>query len=135
MGGAGLRRPVAAMASLLLLPSLASCASSEHDDVARVADDFVAAVARGDSEEACGLLAPATVEELERSSGSCADAVLDQARPAGPRERVSTFGSMSQVRYADDVLFLSRFEAGWRVVAAGCLGQRGAPYACGIEGR
>ena len=115
---------------------LSGCTPSQQDDAARAADDFVAAVADGDPATACALLAPATVEELEQSSGAaCADAVLEEASPAGDRVRVSTFGRMAQVHYADDVVFLSRFDAGWRVVAAGCLAQTGGPYSCGIEGR
>jgi hypothetical protein len=125
---------VVAGTTLVLLGS--ACTPSEQDAAAGAADDFVAAVADGDPERACSLLAPATVEELEQSAGAdCAAVVLEEAQPAGERVRVSTFGTMSQVRYADDVLFLSRFDAGWRVVAAACDGQRGGLYSCEIEGR
>ena len=124
------------VAGIVVALALSGCAPSEQDDATRAADQFVAAVRDGDSQKACSLLAPATVEELEQSSGGvCADAVLDEAAVAGERVSVKTFGTMSQVRYADDVVFLSRFDAGWRVLAAGCRARQGEPYSCGIEGR
>lgn len=119
-----------------LVLTLSGCTPSEQDDAAQAADDFVAAVTDEQAEAACALLAPATVEELEQSSGGrCAETVLEEAVAAGDRVEVSTFGTMSQVRYSDDVVFLARFDDGWRVVAAGCTARRGAPYSCGIEGR
>jgi hypothetical protein len=127
-------RVVIALVTITL--GLSACASSEQDDAAAAADEFVAAVRDGDPDKACALLAPATVEELEQSTGgACADAVLEEAAVAGERVGESTFGTMSQVRYADDVLFLSRFDGGWRVVAAGCRLRQDGPYSCGIEGR
>jgi hypothetical protein len=123
-------------AGLGLVALLSSCASSEQDGAVRAADDFVAAVSDGEAGEACALLAPETLEELEQSTGTpCAEAVLQEAEAAGDRVRVSTFGTMSQVRYADDVLFLTHFDAGWLVVAAGCVEQGDGLYSCGIEGR
>ena len=119
-----------------LVLALSGCTPSQQDDAARAADDFVAAVTDEQAEAACALLAPATVEELEQSSGgACAETVLDEAVAAGHRVGVSTFGTMSQVRYTGDVLFLARFDDGWRVVAAGCTERRDAPYSCEIEGR
>jgi hypothetical protein len=124
------------VAGVAVALGLSGCAPSEQDEATRAADRFAAAVRDGDSQQACSLLAPATVEELERSSGApCADAVLEEAAVTGERVGVSTFGAMSQVRYAEDVVFLARFDAGWRVVAAGCVAERGGLYACGIEGR
>jgi hypothetical protein len=124
------------VAALGLVMLLSACASSEKDDATRAADDFVSAVSDGDAGGACALLAPATREELEQSTGApCVEAVLEEAKAAGDRVEVSTFGTMSQVRYADDVLFLTHFDAGWLVVAAGCTGQRDGLYSCGIEGR
>lgn len=130
---------VVRMTALLVLPlalALTSCTSSEQDDATRAADGFVAAVSDGRADRACDLLAPVTRQELEQSAGApCVDAVLEEATGGGRRLEVSTFGDMAQVRYAEDVLFLSRYAGGWRVVAAGCVAQLGAPYSCGIEGR
>jgi hypothetical protein len=124
------------VAGVGLVTLLAACAPTEEDAAVGAADDFVAAVSDGDAGEACALLAPASLEELEQSTGApCVETVLGEAKAAGDRVEVSTFGTMSQVRYADDVLFLTRFDAGWLVVAAGCTGQRDGLYSCGIEGR
>lgn len=132
----GVMVSVSTVAGAGLVVLLSACTPAQQDDAIRTADDFVAAVADGDGRAACAQLAPVTVEELEQSSGSpCAKAVLGEATAAGERVEVNTFGTMSQVRYTDDVLFLSRFDDGWRIVAAGCVARRGGPYSCGIEGR
>jgi hypothetical protein len=124
---------------MALLLGLTGCTSSEQGDATRAADVFVAAIADREADRACALLAPASREELEQTSGTpCPETVLDeaaQAAQAGRRLEVSTFGDMAQVRYAEDVVFLARHSGGWRVMAAGCVAQRGAPYSCGIEGR
>jgi len=130
--------PALAALALVLMGSLvlSACASSQQDDATRAADGFVAAVTDRQADRACALLAPVTREELERSSGGpCAEVVLQEAAEPGRRLGVSTFGDMAQVRYAEDVLFLSRYSEGWRVVAAGCVAQGDEPYSCGIEGR
>lgn len=130
----GARVRVAAALGLVVL--LSACTSSEQDAAARAADDFVTAVTDGEAGDACALLAPETLEELEQSiDAPCAEAVLQEAEAAGDRVGVSTFGTMSQVRYADDVLFVTHFDAGWLVVAAGCVEQGDGLYSCGIEGR
>jgi hypothetical protein len=35
-------------------------------------------------------------------------------------EGTAVFGTMAQVRFEGDTLFVSRFPRGWRVMAAGC---------------
>jgi hypothetical protein len=129
------QRAVAVVAVLSVL-GMGGCASSEEDRARAAADDFVTAVHDEDGGRACALLAPATVEELEQSSGeTCAKAVLEEGVDAGARKASSTFGSMSQVGYAEDVVFLAEFDDGWRVVAASCTPRRGGPYDCAIQGR
>ena len=135
MTGPPTRLRVALLTALPVI-GLSGCASSEQDRARTAADDFVTAVHDGDGSAACAVLAPATVEELERSSGSaCREAVLEEAVDAGPQADSSTFGSMAQVRYAEDVVFLAEFDDGWRVVAAACTPRRAAPYHCAIQGR
>ena len=78
------RRWLVAVVAALTVVGLGGCASSEQDRARTAADDFVNAVHDGDGGAACAMLAPATVEELEQSSGSaCADAVLEDAVEAG----------------------------------------------------
>lgn len=123
--------------ALVLGPALlSSCTSPEQDDALHAADEFVTAVSENDGEGACAVLAPTTVSELVQATKKpCAEAVLEEARKAGPRLEASTFGTMSQVRYRDDVLFVTRFESGWRVLAASCTAKAGDPYDCQIAGR
>jgi len=123
--------------AVLLLPALASgCGSGRDAAPGRVADDFEAAVSNGDAEGACALLAAATLDELEQSSGRpCAESILDEVEAGGPRAGVSRYGTAAQARYGDDVLFLTEGSNGWRVAAAGCAPSPDAgPYDCGISG-
>ena len=94
------------------------------------------AVTGGDARAACALLAAATLEELEQSSGRpCAESVLDEVEPAGARLEVSRYGTAAQARYDADVLFLTDGPQGWRVTAAGCAKAPGrAPYDCQVSG-
>lgn len=47
---------------------------------------------------------------------------------------MSVFGTMAQVRYPEDTVFLARFRSGWRVMAAACSPQAHDPYDCRIKG-
>jgi hypothetical protein len=65
----------------------------------------------------------------------CAAAILDEDLPdAGAAEGFSTFGTMGQVRFSHDVLFVSEFEHGWKVMAAGCSPVPERPYRCQLQG-
>ena len=125
------------LGALALVPlMLAGCTSPEQDEAVRTADMFVTAVSEADGEAACALLAPATEGELVQAAKKpCAEAVLEEAKEAGPRLDANTFGTMAQVRYRDDVLFVTRFETGWMVLAASCTEKPGNPYDCQIAGR
>ena len=103
------------------------------DDVAR---SFYAAVAERDGPGACGLLAPETRSELEQSEGkACSAAVLDQHVPeAGEIRATSVYGTMAQVRYDQDTVFLARFPSGWKVMAAACSKTSSARYECEVKG-
>jgi hypothetical protein len=46
----------------------------------------------------------------------------------------STFGTMAQVRFSGDVMFVSEFGNGWKVMAAGCSPVPGHPYDCTLQG-
>ncbi|MDQ4055397.1 MAG: hypothetical protein M3237_22270 [Actinomycetota bacterium] len=119
-------------ASCLLV---AGCSGAQEDAAADVAADFYQAVATGEGEDACAVLAPATLSELEQSAGKpCPEAVLGEDVPevADPG-RIEVFGTMAQVHYDQDVAFLTRFEDGWRVVAAACT-PASPRYDCSIQG-
>ena len=99
------------------------------------ANAFYSAVASGRGAVACDALAPATQSELEHSAGKpCAEAVLTEGVPEVTQPRwVKVFGTMAQVSYAGEVAFLTRFEDGWRVVAAACTPVRDR-YDCSVQG-
>jgi hypothetical protein len=48
-------------------------------------------------------------------------------------QRTEVFGTMARVSYTGDVVFLTRFEDGWRVVAAACTETR-TRYDCAVQG-
>lgn len=100
-----------------------------------VADRFYTAVAAQDGASACAILSPAARSELEQSAGKpCPRAILEEDVPAvAAPERIEVFGTMAQVRYAGETAFLTRFEQGWRVVAAACTPTR-AKYDCSVQG-
>ena len=57
--------------------------------------------------------------------------------PAGAGSSVTVAGHSAQVRYADDTVFLARFDDGWRVTAAGCervSSDDAVPYDCVVDG-
>lgn len=127
-------RTYLALAAIALVAS--ACTSAQQDEAVDAADAFVAAVADADGAAACAALAPATVGELVQSTQKpCEEAVLEEAKEAGARIDARTFGTMAQVRYRDDVLFVTRFGDDWKVMAAACTPKAGDPYDCQIQGR
>lgn len=123
-----------------------ACSSGEGDDPAdgtvsgavTVATSFHDLVASGEPASACFLLSPSARTELQNAAAKpCPAALADEALPSpGEMHETAQFGSMAQVRYANDVVFLTRFHNGWRVVAAGCTAPTTASgvYDCAVEG-
>ena len=126
--------------ALLVVVLLAGggCSGSSDTAVSSVSDSFRQALAVRDGARACGLLSPRTVSDLEQSSGKpCASAVLEENVPTtGDPTAVEVYGRMAEVRYADDTVFLSRFDQGWRLVAAGCRPPSGSAqrFDCQVSG-
>jgi hypothetical protein len=86
--------------------------------------------------EACRLLAPGTLAELDSSFGPCDHSLAKQHLPEGGRVvGVDVYGKDAMVRLDNDVIFLARFDNGWRVTAAGCAPRSGRPYDCTVKGR
>jgi hypothetical protein len=117
---------------------LAGCGASSDPAPRAIAGTFTRAVGDKNGAAACALLAPATRAELEQSAGtSCARAIVDENLPqAGAVLASSVFGTMAQVSFSTDVLFLAEFPRGWRVMAAGCAPSPtpGPPYDCQLSG-
>lgn len=127
----------AGVASLLLIAAACvGCGSSQDAAVRSSVSTFYEAVYSGEGAAACSLLAPRTRSELEQSSGqSCAEALAAERVPQvdQPTEIVA-FGTMAQVRYHGETTFLTRFQDGWRVVAAACTPGPADVYDCRISG-
>ena len=115
---------------------LAGCGSGSPAGPRDAAVAFRAAWLQGDGTAACRLLAPGTAAEVVSSSGRpCPQGILDQDAPAaGPVQATQVWGGSAQVRLRGDTVFLSRFDGGWRVLAAGCVPRAGKPYDCELAG-
>jgi hypothetical protein len=117
---------------------LSSCGGSQDQAVTEAAQSYAEALAQDDGASACAVLAPSTRSELEQSSGKdCGEAILDEAvTDVGSRESVAAYGTMAEVRFAKDTVFLTRFRAGWRVLAAACTppAESSGAYDCQVEG-
>jgi hypothetical protein len=134
------RRGQVVVCCLVATASLSGCGSNRAADVQAVASRFYTAVADQNGGDACALLAPPTRSSVEQSEKKpCADAIMTAGiRPAADLRRVRVYGTMAQVTWAGDVTFLTRYGAGWRVLAAGCSvpppSQRTAErYDCTVE--
>lgn len=121
----------------LLLPMvLTGCGSGQDEAVRDSAAAFQDAVAAQDWAQACALLAPETRSELESAAKKpCDGALAEEDLPAaGAPDGVDVFGTMAEVRYQGETLFLTRFADGWRMFAAGCTPQQPKPYDCVLHG-
>lgn len=125
----------AAAASLILL-TVAGCGSAQQGVARDAAVDFSSALAAGDAAQACDLLAPKTKSELVESAGKpCPAALAEEDLPeAGEVQATEAFGTMAQVRFDGDVLFLAEFRGGWKVMAVGCSDRPNQPYDCTVGG-
>lgn len=117
---------------------LGGCASTDEPAAVDAARSFLTLV-RSDPERACELLAPRTFEHLaEDGDGECSKGLDDSQPPVGGDVSGATVaGRSAQVVLGDQVVFLARFDAGWRVTAAGCERQStdaAVPYHCTVEG-
>jgi hypothetical protein len=119
-----------------LLVAVTSGCASTPDAVNEAASDFYAALADRRGADACALLAPETLREVEQATGAaCEDAILqEEIPPPGEQVQVSRFGNQAQVRFDAETAFLAEFPQGWRVVAAGCAERQSRPYDCQVKG-
>ena len=121
---------------LVVLATLSGCSSGNDDAATQVAERLHANLRADDGPAACDLLSEDVQEELADSEGStCEDAVMEAGLPdSGRVVGVKVYGTAAQVRYDEDVVFLGEFTDGWKVTAAGCTPQAGAPYECRVQG-
>lgn len=130
------------MGAALVAASLAACGPGS---AARAAEDvavaFYSAVADGDGDAACALLAGSVAQTVAAdeeapcgwalSEGRVADDLVERAADARPGE-VRVAGRQAQVRLGSDTVFLARSGAGWVVTAAGCDPRPDRPYDCEV---
>jgi hypothetical protein len=131
------RRRFTLLAVVLPLTLVTACsAGPDTTAAAGVAAAFHRAIQDGDGTAACALLAPATVEDLEDTSGqSCPEAILGQHLPDAQQVRdTAAFGRAAQVLMDADAVFLSRFGDLWLITAAGCTPRGDRPYDCTLKG-
>lgn len=120
-----------AAVALCLLVGVAGCADPDEPEVRQVAGAFAA----DGPQRRCDLLAPDTLSALVEDEGTaCPEAVGGLPLGSGAVESVEVWGEDALVHLSDDVLFLTRTDAGWRVSAAGCVSRGEAPYRCRVEG-
>lgn len=122
--------------AVLAVTAGCGAAGSREDAASAAATGFTAALQRSDGRQACALLAPRTLDELEQSEQtSCDRAVIQERLPAGDRVRdVDVYGDQARVVLTDDTLFLAHFPTGWKVTAAGCAPRPEQPYDCTVKG-
>lgn len=124
-----------AVAAASLLVCTASGCGSIQTSAKQVANQFHEAVGAEDWSTACNLLAPQTRGELEQSSGEQCSRALEQEHlpAAGAITAFSGFGTMAQVSFEEDTVFVAEFLRGWKVMAAGCTPVTGRPYDCRVK--
>jgi hypothetical protein len=125
----------ALLALLAAVGFLVGCSQAPESAAAGAAQEFLQAVESGDGQSACELLSPAARSELEQSSGSpCPQAVLEEGIEGGSTADATVFDTMAQVKFDNQAVFLSHFDAGWLVTAAACTPVPDKPYDCRIKG-
>jgi hypothetical protein len=108
--------------------------SAEDSNAASAALAFDHAL--GTPAQACRLLAPGTLSELEDSFGPCTTSLPRRHLPVASRVvDVDVYGKDAIVRLDRDVVFLARFDDGWRVTAAGCTPNPDRPFTCTVKGQ
>jgi hypothetical protein len=128
------QRLVTCLSVTVLAVTGCSSVGDQEEAASAAALRLLDAVAAGDGEAACALLAPDTAETVAEDA-PCAEAILDQDLPRpGTVTGADVYGQWAQVRLDDDTVFLAAFPGGWRVVAAGCTPRENRPYQCSVEG-
>jgi hypothetical protein len=121
---------------LAAVTGLSGCSTVHQQAVMSTVGAFYAALGSGNGARACALLAPGTRSELDQSSGRPCDreVLKDGVAHPGVQQGLQVFGTMAQVRFSHDTVFLARFNDGWKVMATACKHVPGQPYSCSIKG-
>ncbi|WP_234312250.1 hypothetical protein [Streptomyces griseus] len=131
-----LPRAAGALLAALLLGGCGASAARE-DGAAGAGRRFAAALSAADYRTGCALLAPGTREQVEEDGRTpCGTGLREAGLPtAVPVRGVTVRGQEAQLRMTGDTVFLSRFDTGWLVTAAGCEPRGGdESYRCTVQG-
>ena len=133
-----LRKAAGAVLCLGVLATVSACAgqgNAELGNAKAAASAFSRDVSAATS-EACDLLAPETLKELEDSEGPCDTSLPEQVRSEpGSVRGAAVYGKDAIVHLGSDTVFLARYRDGWRVTAAGCSRpEADRPYDCKVKG-
>jgi hypothetical protein len=120
---------------LLMAVLLVGCAAKTGEqDVSGVASRFLDATGRGDTQTACALLTPRVREDLLASDGQSCEESLPADRLRGTVTEAAVWSDWAQVNTDGGSVFLTEFDSGWLVTAAGCQPNGDAPYHCVVGG-
>jgi len=116
---------------LVLGVAAAGCANETGEqDASRVAAQFLDAASRGDGETACMLLTPMVQADLAVSEGQPCPESLPMDRLHGTVGRANVWSNWAEVSTNQGSVFLTEFEGGWLITAAGCRPNGDAPDLC-----
>jgi hypothetical protein len=110
---------------------LAGCApQSRQDEAMAAAARFLDAVSHSDTRTACALLTPRTRQDVVTSENQPCGQALPTDRLNGTAQSGDTWSDQAMVTTESGALFLTEFDNGWLVSAAGCEPDGDAPYRC-----
>jgi hypothetical protein len=120
----------------MMMLTLTACGSQLPAASSAAAERFYQAVEAGNGSAACELLAPASLQEVEQAAQApCRTAILDEDISGdGKVTQLRQYGTQAQAKVRGDIAFLSEFDDGWKIVAAGCTAQGELPYDCKVKG-
>lgn len=112
--------------------ALTGCAAGGGEqDAPEVVQRFFAAVQHGDAATACGLLTSRTRQDLITSEAKgCPDALPADRLRAGTIGEVDVWSGWARVNTDAGSVYLTEFDAGWRIAAAGCRSTGPGPDNC-----
>ncbi|MFH7599247.1 hypothetical protein WDV06_29735 [Streptomyces racemochromogenes] len=134
----GARRALAVALAVTGLLAVVGCGAPgpREDDAVSAARAFEDALAAARYGQACALLAPQTRQQVadgQECAGALAKERLPAAPGAGPEPPAEVYGRQAWVRLGGDTLFLSQFDEGWKIIAAGCTPRTDLPYDCKVK--
>ncbi|MFD0374415.1 hypothetical protein [Streptomyces sp. NPDC127112] len=128
----------AAVAAVVLGSGGCGASGPRQADAVAVAREFQSALSAAGFGRACALLAPQTRQEVASGTDDCAGGLAREQLPVvsgGAADAVAeVYGRQAMVRLSGDTLFLSQFDKGWKVIAAGCTPRPDLPFDCKVKG-